>query len=60
MPMPKRIDAEDYSAQLEPHQRPHIEALRDLSRGVAPHAREVLNWNQPTYVLDDNTTLCML
>lgn len=60
MPMPKRIDAEDYFARLEPHQRPHLEALRELSRRVAPHAREVLKWNQPTYVLDDNTALWML
>ena len=60
MPMPKRIDAEDYFARLEPHQRPHLEALRELSRRVAPHAREVLKWNQPTYVTYDNTTLWML
>ena len=60
MPMPKGIGAEDYFVRLEPYQRPHLEALRDLSRRAAPHAREVLKWNQPTYVLDDNTTLRML
>lgn len=58
--MPKRADVEDYFAQLEPHQRPHLEALRALSRRVAPQAREVLKWNLPAYVLDDGTSLWML
>lgn len=60
MPMPKRSDPEEYFAQLEPHQRPHMEALRELSRRVAPEAVEVLKWNLPTYVLEDNTSLWML
>ena len=31
MPMPKRNDVDDYFAQLNDVQRPHLEALRKLS-----------------------------
>jgi uncharacterized protein YdhG (YjbR/CyaY superfamily) len=58
--MPKRADIDDFFAKLEDHQRDHIEALRSLSREVAPSAREELKWNLPTYVLGENTNLWML
>lgn len=60
MPMPKRADVDDFFAQLAPVQRPHLEALRDLSRRVDPRAREELKWNLPVYVRGDNTNLWML
>jgi len=60
MPMPKRESVEDYFAQLEPTQRPHLEALRALSREVDPLAREVLKWNLPVYVRGENTNQWML
>lgn len=61
MPMPKRASVDDYFARLEPHQRPHLEALRELSRAADPQAREQLKWNLPTYVRGDgNTSLWML
>lgn len=60
MPMPKRDDVEDYFAKLDDRQRPHLEALRALSRAVDPEAREVLKWNLPTYVRGDKTNLWML
>ena len=60
MPMPKRADVDDFFARLEDVQRPHLEALRTLSRTVAPTAREELKWNLPTYVEGDNTNLWML
>jgi uncharacterized protein YdhG (YjbR/CyaY superfamily) len=60
MPMPKRSSVEDYFAQLSDAQRPHLEALRELSRDADPEAREELKWNLPVYVRDANTTLWML
>ena len=60
MPMPKRASVDDYFAQLEEFQRPHLEALRELSRATAPDAREELKWNLPTYVAGTNTNLWML
>ncbi len=47
MPMPKRASVDDYFAQLTDTQRPHLEALRQLSRDADPQAREVLKWNLP-------------
>jgi len=58
--MPRRTSVADYFAQLEDHQRPHLEALRALSAEVDPQAREVLKWNLPVYVRGDNTNLWML
>jgi uncharacterized protein YdhG (YjbR/CyaY superfamily) len=58
--MPKRKDVDDYFAQLEDVQRPHLEALRALSRRADPKAREELKWNLPVYVRDDKTNLWML
>ena len=60
MPMPRRADVDDYFAQLDEHQRHHLEALRRLSKEVAPSAHEMLKWNLPTYVDDGNTNLWML
>ena len=60
MPMPKRADVDDFFAQLEDVQRPHLEALRALSRKVAPTAREELKWNLPVYVHGENTNLWTL
>jgi len=58
--MPKRADVDDFFAQLEDVQRPHLETLRTLSRKVAPAAREELKWNVPVYVHGENTNLWML
>jgi uncharacterized protein YdhG (YjbR/CyaY superfamily) len=60
MPMPKRSSVDDYFAQLDDVQRPHLESLRKLSVEVAPDAREELKWNLPVYVRGKNTNLWML
>ena len=60
MPMPKRTSVDDYFAQLDDVQRPHLEALRALSLGADPEAREELKWNLPVYVRGDKTNLWML
>ena len=60
MPMPKRTDVDDYFAQLDDVQRPHLEALRALSAEIDPEAREVLKWNLPVYVRGENTNQWML
>jgi uncharacterized protein YdhG (YjbR/CyaY superfamily) len=56
--MPRRTDVDDYFDRLAPVARPHLDRLRALSRTAAPDAREVLQWNQPAYLLD--TRLWML
>jgi uncharacterized protein YdhG (YjbR/CyaY superfamily) len=58
--MPKRASVDDFFAQLNDVQRPHLEALRKLSVKVAPKAREELKWNLPVYVRGENTNLWML
>jgi uncharacterized protein YdhG (YjbR/CyaY superfamily) len=58
MAMPRRDDVDDYYEQLSPAARPHLDALRRLSRATAPEAREELQWNQPAFLLD--TRLWML
>jgi len=58
--MPKRVNVDDYFARLSDVQRPHLEALRALSRKADPKALEVLKWNLPTYVRGENTNLWML
>jgi uncharacterized protein YdhG (YjbR/CyaY superfamily) len=58
--MPKRSSVEDYFARLDDGQRPHLEALRQLSHDVDAEAREELKWNLPVYVRGDNTNLWML
>jgi hypothetical protein len=58
--MPKRASVEDYFAQLDDVQRPHLLALRALSAEVDPEAREVLKWNLPVYVRGENTNQWML
>jgi uncharacterized protein YdhG (YjbR/CyaY superfamily) len=60
MPMPKRTNVDDYFDQLSDLERPHLEALRDLSLAVDPTAREELKWNLPVYVRGRNTNLWML
>ena len=60
MPMPKRANVDDYFAQLDGLQRPHLLALRELSRDADPQAREELKWNLPVYVRGEKTNLWML
>jgi uncharacterized protein YdhG (YjbR/CyaY superfamily) len=60
VPPPKRSSVADFFAKLTDVQRPHLEALRRLSRDADPEAREELKWNLPVYVRGDNTTLWML
>jgi uncharacterized protein YdhG (YjbR/CyaY superfamily) len=60
MPMPKREGVDDYFAQLNDVQRPHLEALRGLSADVDPEAREELKWNLPVYVRGEKANLWML
>jgi uncharacterized protein YdhG (YjbR/CyaY superfamily) len=60
MPMPKRASVDDFFAQLNDVQRPHLEALRTLSLNADPKAREELKWNLPCYVRGENTSLWML
>ena len=60
MPMPKRSSVDDFFAQLNDVQRPHLEQLRQLSRNADPEAREELKWNLPVYVRGENTRLWML
>jgi uncharacterized protein YdhG (YjbR/CyaY superfamily) len=58
--MPKRASVDDYFAQLNDAQRPHLEALRALSLEADPEAREELKWNLPAYVRGDKTNLWIL
>ncbi len=58
--MPKRTSVDDYFAQLNERQRPHLEALRAMSIAADPQAREELKWNLPVYVRGRNTNLWML
>jgi uncharacterized protein YdhG (YjbR/CyaY superfamily) len=60
MPMPRRTSVDDFFAQLNDVQRPHLEALRKLSRKADREAREELKWNLPVYVRGVNTNLWML
>ena len=60
MPMPKRASVDDYFAQLDDAQRPHLEALRALCRAADPESREELKWNLPVYVRGDKTNMWML
>jgi uncharacterized protein YdhG (YjbR/CyaY superfamily) len=60
MPMPQRSSVGDFFAQLNDVERPHLEALRELSRDADPEAREELKWNLRVYVRGDKTSLWML
>jgi uncharacterized protein YdhG (YjbR/CyaY superfamily) len=60
MPMPRRASVDDFFTQLDGVQRPHLEALRKLSRAADPEAREELKYNLPVYVRGKNTNLWML
>jgi uncharacterized protein YdhG (YjbR/CyaY superfamily) len=59
MPSPKRIDLDDYYAQLPDVAVPHLTTLRELCRAGLPAAAEVLAWNNPAFV-QDGTRLLML
>ena len=59
MPSPKRVDLDDYYAQLPPQAVPHLAALRELCREGLPDAEEALHWNNPAFV-QDGTRLLML
>jgi uncharacterized protein YdhG (YjbR/CyaY superfamily) len=52
MAMPRRTDVDDYFEQLAPVARPHLDTLRELSRAASPKLSEVLQWNQPAYLID--------
>ena len=58
--MPKRSSVDEYFAQMTNVQRPHLEALRELSLDADPEAREELKYNLPVYVRGKNTSLWML
>ncbi len=58
--MPRRASVDDFFAQLNDVQRPHLQVLRELSREVDPRAREELKWNLPVYVRGEKTNLWML
>ena len=60
MPMPKRASVDDFFAQLNDVQRPHLEALRVLSLDADPKAREELKWNLPVYVRGEKTNMWTL
>lgn len=60
MPMPKRKGVDDFFARVTDVQRPHLEALRELSRAADPRAREELKYNVPVYVRGDKANLWML
>jgi uncharacterized protein YdhG (YjbR/CyaY superfamily) len=60
MPMPKRSSVDDFFAQLNDEQRPHLAALRELSLDADPEAREELKWNLPAYVRGETTSLWIL
>ena len=49
MPMPKRVDVDDYFAHLSDVARPHMERLRELSLAADPEIEEKLAWNNPAY-----------
>jgi len=52
MANPRRVDVDDFFAQLEDYQRPHLEALRELSLQADRRLEEALHWNLPAYLLD--------
>ena len=58
--MPKRSNVDDFFAQLNDVQRPHLLALRALSLEADPQAREELKWNLPVYVRGEKTNQWML
>jgi uncharacterized protein YdhG (YjbR/CyaY superfamily) len=59
MPSPKRVDLDDYYAQLPDVAVAHLTTLRELCRQELPRADEVLHWNNPAFV-EDGTRLVML
>jgi uncharacterized protein YdhG (YjbR/CyaY superfamily) len=59
MPSPKRVDLDDYYAQLPDAAVAHLAKLRELCRQGLPKAEEALHWNNPAFV-QDGTRLVML
>jgi uncharacterized protein YdhG (YjbR/CyaY superfamily) len=59
MPSPKRVDLDDYYAQLPAVAAPHLAKLRELCQKGLPKAEEALHWNNPAFV-QDGTRLVML
>lgn len=58
--MPQRKSVDDFFTQVADLQRPHLEALRELSQAADPQAREELKYNVPVYVRGDKANLWML
>ncbi len=52
MANPRRVDADDFFAQLPEVARPHLAILRELSLTADRRIEEVIHWNQPAYLLD--------
>ena len=50
MPSPKRVDLDDYYAQLPSDAAPHVTALRELCRKGLPKTEEALQWNNPAFL----------
>jgi uncharacterized protein YdhG (YjbR/CyaY superfamily) len=52
MANPRRVDADDFFAQLPDYQVPHLTILRELSLSADQRIEEVVHWNLPAYLLD--------
>jgi len=52
MANPRRVDADDFFAQLPEIARPNLTLLRELSLTADRRIEEVLHWNLPAYLLD--------
>ena len=59
MPAPKRVDLDDFFAQLPAQAVPHLTALRELCRKGLPRAEEALHWNSPAFVQDGTRLLAL-
>ncbi len=60
VPQPKRVDIDDYLAQLPAVAVSHLTQLRKLSRAADKSVVEALHWNSPAYVSKDGVRLWML
>ena len=49
MSVPKPTTVDEYLAAAPEAALPHLIALRELLRGVAPRATETLKWGQPVF-----------
>ncbi len=52
MANPRRVDANDFFAQLPEVAGPHLTILRELSLTADRRIEEVVHWNLPAYLLD--------